>query len=215
VTRSGTIGSVPSTSPPLSLPGMATPPRSTLHSTAVRSHAHEEFTTAVLDQSFFLSLATIITPAQIAAKEPEKLRAFVAWLLVPRRATRQTRQPRGVEEWKGAAATFTISYARDTRRDGPADHKQLAQTAMDLGLPHPVHIHFNISASPELENNAGHDGSARKGRRAHLTHIQFHSYAANRQSAAFASQVPALAEYVNTHPNLTVDVGQSVRDHTS
>jgi formylmethanofuran dehydrogenase subunit A len=47
------------------------------------------------------------------------------------------------------------------------------------------------------------------GLRAHLTHIQFHSYGGDLDDqGAFCSKVPALAEYINTHPELTVDVGQ-------
>ena len=57
---------------------------------------------------------------------------------------------------------------------------------------------------------------ALEGRRAHLTHIQFHSYggdpATRASSLAGAAQ---LAEYVNAHPNLTVDVGQVLFGETT
>ena len=44
---------------------------------------------------------------------------------------------------------------------------------------------------------------------AHFTHIQFHSYGGGPDDqGTFCSKVPQLAEYVNAHPNLTVDVGQ-------
>src|SRR5581483_4028581 len=47
------------------------------------------------------------------------------------------------------------------------------------------------------------------GRRAHLTHIQFHSYGGTfGEQATFASRVPELAAVVNARPGLTVDVGQ-------
>src|SRR5690606_347822 len=42
-----------------------------------------------------------------------------------------------------------------------------------------------------------------------LTHIQFHSYGGNpNDQKTFCSEVPRLVEYVNSHDNLTVDVGQ-------
>ena len=48
-----------------------------------------------------------------------------------------------------------------------------------------------------------------EGRRGHLTHIQFHSYAGNPdEQSTFGSKVVELSDYVNSHPNLTVDVGQ-------
>src|SRR4029453_15169136 len=45
--------------------------------------------------------------------------------------------------------------------------------------------------------------------RGHLAHIQFHSYGGGEgDENGFNSKVVELVEYVNTHPNLTVDVGQ-------
>ena len=55
------------------------------------------------------------------------------------------------------------------------------------------------------------------GHRAHLAHIQFHSYGgdAPTRRASFDSQVAALAEYVNAHRELTVDVGQVLFGETT
>jgi formylmethanofuran dehydrogenase subunit A len=48
-----------------------------------------------------------------------------------------------------------------------------------------------------------------EGHRGHLTHIQFHSYGGNLDDqSTFCSKVPELVEYFNSHPNLTLDVGQ-------
>ncbi|MCH8829647.1 MAG: formylmethanofuran dehydrogenase subunit A, partial [Planctomycetes bacterium] len=48
-----------------------------------------------------------------------------------------------------------------------------------------------------------------EGRRGHLTHVQFHSYGGKPDDqATFCSEVPQLADYVNSHENITVDVGQ-------
>ena len=47
------------------------------------------------------------------------------------------------------------------------------------------------------------------GHRAHLAHIQFHSYGGSADDVgSIDSQVPLLADYLNAHPGLTVDVGQ-------
>jgi hypothetical protein len=84
-TRSGTTGSVPSTFATGYLyAGMgyttafdaAIPPLSA-------RHAHEEFhDTPILDKGFFLLFGNNhYVLKQIAANEPERLRAFVAWLL--------------------------------------------------------------------------------------------------------------------------------------
>jgi formylmethanofuran dehydrogenase subunit A len=54
------------------------------------------------------------------------------------------------------------------------------------------------------------------GRRVHLAHIQFHSYGGTPDNPAdFGSEVGPLAEYVNAHDKLTVDVGQVMFGETT
>ena len=216
LTRSGTVGSVPSTFATGYLyAGMG---YTTAFDAAIpplfARHAHEEFhDTPVLDKGFFLLFGNNhYALQQIHAREPEKLRAFAAWILGAAKGYAiKLVNPGGVEEWKSGRDNI---HDLDT----PVEHfdvtarqiiSSLAQTAMDLGLPHPVHIHCNNLGIPGNWKTTLATMEALEGRRAHLTHIQFHSYGGEPDNqAAFASQVPALAEYVNTHPNLTVDVGQ-------
>ncbi|MCA9098288.1 MAG: amidohydrolase family protein, partial [Planctomycetaceae bacterium] len=57
---------------------------------------------------------------------------------------------------------------------------------------------------------------ALEGHRGHLTHIQFHSYGGDPDNQqTFRSRVPELAEYINKHPNLSVDVGQVMFGNTT
>jgi formylmethanofuran dehydrogenase subunit A len=83
----------------------------------------------------------------------------------------------------------------------------LADAANQLGLPHPVHIHCN---------NLGVAGNAATtlasmetlaGRRAHFTHLQFHSYG-GEPGKSWASAAAKVIEYVNAHPEVSVDIGQ-------
>jgi formylmethanofuran dehydrogenase subunit A len=48
-----------------------------------------------------------------------------------------------------------------------------------------------------------------EGRRAHITHIQFHSYGsvAGKSADNPTSKAAEIAEYINTHPNISADVG--------
>jgi formylmethanofuran dehydrogenase subunit A len=223
LTRSGTTGSVPSTFATGYLyAGMgyttafdaAIPPLSA-------RHAHEEFhDTPIIDKGFFLLFGNNhYVLKQIAANEPARLRAFVAWLLSAGKGYAvKLVNPGGVEVWKEGGDNI-----HDL--DGAVEHfgvtprqiiTSLAQTAMDLGLPHPVHIHCNNLGLPGNWRTTLGTMQALQGRRAHLTHIQFHSYGgeANDQGK-FASKVPELAEYVNSHPNLTVDVGQVLFGETT
>jgi formylmethanofuran dehydrogenase subunit A len=83
----------------------------------------------------------------------------------------------------------------------------LAQVAADLGLPHPVHIHANNLGLPASWKTMLETMRALDGRRAHLAHVQFHSYGEG-PGRLLASRVEDLVEYVDTHDNLSVDVGQ-------
>lgn len=223
LTRSGTTGSVPSTFATGYLyAGMgyttvfdaAIPPLSA-------RHAHEEFhDTPIVDKGFFLLFGNNhYVMKQIAAKEPERIKAFVGWLLHAAKGYAiKVVNPGGVEVWKEGGDNI-----HDL--DGKVQHfdvsprqiiTTLSQTAMDLGLPHPVHIHCNNLGLPGNWKTTLATMQALEGRRAHLTHIQFHSYGGDPDDQGkFCSKVTQLAEYVNAHPNLTVDVGQVLFGETT
>jgi formylmethanofuran dehydrogenase subunit A len=57
---------------------------------------------------------------------------------------------------------------------------------------------------------------ALEGRRAHITHVQFHSYGGGEgDENTFNSKVAPLVDYVNSHKNITVDVGQVLFGETT
>jgi formylmethanofuran dehydrogenase subunit A len=223
LTRSGTTGSVPSTFATGYLYaglGYTTAFDAAIPPLGAR-HTHEEFhDTPVIDKGFFVLMGNNHYALKaIAANEPEKLRAFAAWLLGSAKAYAiKLVNPGGVEVWKEGASN--VSGLDD---QVPAFHvtprqiiTALAQTAMDLGLPHPVHIHCNNLGLPGNWTTTLDTMRALEGRRAHLTHIQFHSYGGGPDDqGSFRSHVTELADYVNTHPNLTVDVGQVLFGETT
>lgn len=78
-----------------------------------------------------------------------------------------------------------------------------------LRLPHPLHVHAsNLGAAGSVKSLLATMDAA-DGHRIHLTHIQFHSYG-NGGAQGFSSAAADVARYVNTHPNVSVDVGQVV-----
>src|SRR5262245_42864421 len=222
-TRSGTTGSVPSTFATGYLYaglGYTTAFDAAIPPLGAR-HAHEEFhDTPVIDKGFFVLIGNNhYALMQIAAREPQKLKAFAAWLLGSAKAYAiKLVNPGGVEVWKEGRGNVT-----GLDDEVPAFHvtprqiiQGLAQTAAELGLPHPVHIHCNNLGLPGNWATTLETMKALEGRRAHLTHIQFHSYGGGPDDqGTFRSHVPALAEYVNAHPNLTVDVGQVLFGETT
>src|SRR5262245_29183420 len=181
-TRSGTVGSVPSTFATGYLYaglGYTTAFDAAIPPLGAR-HAHEEFhDTPVIDKGFFVLMGNNhYALRQIAAGESEKLRAFAAWLLGSAKAYAiKLVNPGGVEVWKEGRGN--VSGLDDKVPAFGVTPRQiiqaLAQTAAELGLPHPVHIHCNNLGLPGNWATTLETMKALEGRRAHLTHIQFHS----------------------------------------
>lgn len=215
-TRSGTGGSVPSTFATGYLYaglGYTTAFDAAIPPLTAR-HTHEELhDTPIIDKGFYVLMGNNhYIMKQLAANEPERLRNYVAWLL---NATKgyacKLVNPGGVEVWK---ATGGNAHGLDDNVDhfGVTPRQIItgvSQAAGELGLPHPVHIHCNNLGIPGNWETTLETMKALEGRRGHITHIQFHSYGGDPDDqATFCSQVPALVDYVHSHDNLTVDVGQ-------
>jgi formylmethanofuran dehydrogenase subunit A len=156
---------------------------------------------------------------QIKAGEPERLKAYVAWLLNSAKGyAAKIVNPGGVEVWKATGGNATgiddaIDYFDVTPRQ---IIRGVAQAANELGLPHPVHIHCNNLGMPGNDATTMETMRSLEGHRGHITHIQFHSYGGNPdEQSTFRSEVPRLAEYVNSHKNITVDVGQVMFGETT
>lgn len=223
-THSGTMGSVPSTfATGYKYAGLgyttafdaAVPPLSA-------RHAHEEFEdTPCIDKGFYVLMGNNhFVMKSIQEHEPEKLRAFVAWLLGAAKGFAvKLVNPGGVEVWKHHAAgnVHSLDDHVDFYEVTPREIIQSMATAVDeLRLPHSVHIHCNSLGLPGNWQTTLGTMQALEGRRGHLTHIQFHSYGGGEADEnTFHSAVAPLAEYVNTHPNITVDVGQVLFGETT
>jgi formylmethanofuran dehydrogenase subunit A len=177
-------------------------------------HTHEEFhDTPVIDKGFLVLVGNNhFVLDHIAKGDAEAVRAFAGWLL---HATRgyglKIVNPGGVEAWKSGRSGDT-GLDQDTPGFGVTPRmivSGLATAADELRLPHPVHIHCNRLGLPGNWTTTLDTMKAVDGRRAHFTHIQFHSYGGGMEDqGTFCSKAPALAEYINAHPNLHVDVGQ-------
>lgn len=178
-------------------------------------HVHEEFEdTPCLDKGFFVLTGNhhYVLDA-LAERDPAKLREFLAWLL---RATRafapKLVNPGGVEMWKQQVDAANHGLDDPLGGFGVTGRQiisGIAQAAAELSLPHAVHIHCNRLGLPGNWRTTLETMRALDGRRGHLTHIQFHSYAGgDGDETTFGSAVQPLVEYFNQHDNVTVDVGQ-------
>ncbi|MCH8840873.1 MAG: formylmethanofuran dehydrogenase subunit A, partial [Planctomycetes bacterium] len=156
----------------------------------------------------------------IRENEPQKLKAFVAWLLSSAKGfAPKLVNPGGVEVWKHHASgnVHGLDEEVDHFRVTPRQIiSQVAAAADELRLPHSVHIHCNNLGMPGNWQTTLETMKALEGRRRHLTHIQFHSYGGGEgDENTFNSKVVPLAEYVNSHENVTIDVGQVLFGETT
>ncbi|MEQ8208933.1 MAG: formylmethanofuran dehydrogenase subunit A [Lacipirellulaceae bacterium] len=224
ITHSGTMGSVPSTfATGYKYAGLG---YTTAFDAAIpplgARHAHEEFDdTPCLDKGFYVLMGNNhYVMRSIQQNEPQKLKAFIAWLLRSAKGfAPKLVNPGGVEVWKHKQAgnvhglDSEVDHFRVTPRQIVS---QVTQAANELGLPHPVHIHCNNLGMPGNWETTLETMKALNGHKGHLTHIQFHSYGGgDGDEDTFNSKVTQLADYVNTHDNITVDVGQVLFGETT
>lgn len=216
-TRSGTLGSVPSTfATGYKYAGLgyttafdaAIPP-------LLARHAHEELCdTPCIDKGFFALMGNNHYVMRcVAQNEPQKLQAFIAWLLTASKAyAPKLVNPGGVEVWKSQRGG-NVHGLDETVPEFDITPRAIITTFVEaanaLRLPHPLHLHCNNLGLPGNWTTTLETMRALEGHRAHLTHIQFHSYGGGEgDENTFNSKTARLADYVNSHANVTVDVGQ-------
>ena len=224
ITHSGTMGSVPSTFATgykyIGL-GYTTAFDAAIPPLGAR-HAHEEFEdTPCIDKGLYVLMGNNHYVMQALQRdEPEQLKTFVAWLLASTKGfAPKLVNPGGVEVWKSHQAGNVSGL------DSKVDHfnvtpRQIIQgvswAADSLGLPHSVHIHCNNLGMPGNWTTTLETMQSLEGYRGHITHAQFHSYGGgDADENTFNSKVGPLADYVNSHPNITVDVGQVLFGETT
>jgi formylmethanofuran dehydrogenase subunit A len=216
-TRGGTLGAVPSTFVTgYKYAGLG---YTTAFDAAVAPlgarHAHHELAdTPCLDKGVFVLVGNNHYAMRcIEQGDREQLKMFLAWLLGAARAyAPKLVSPGGVEAWKSSPASrghglddavpgFNVTPRQIVR--------EIVAAANELRLPHPAHIHCNQLGMPGNWRTTLETMRAVEGLRAHFTHIQFHSYGGgDGDEHSMSSRVAELAEYVNSHANITVDVGQ-------
>jgi formylmethanofuran dehydrogenase subunit A len=174
---------------------------------ARHSHAELEDTPCVDGGIFVLMGNDEYLLRQVAAGELARARDYAAWVVGSTGGYAiKIVNPGGIEAWKSGQRNLNdldqpLAGKGVTPR---AILEALADAANSLKLPHPVHIHCNNLGVPGNAAVTLATMQALSGRRAHFTHLQFHSYGGPGWSSGAAS----LMEYVNSHPEVSVDVGQ-------
>ena len=217
LTRSGTGGSVPSTFATgyrYAALGYTTAMEAAVPPLGARHTLEELHDTPVLDKGFFALMGNNLLLYQLLqeGRREEFRHALAWWLSVSKAYAPKLVNPGGDELWKGQRNANITSLDDKIGSFDLTPRRVIAafiETGNELGLPHPVHIHCN---------NLGHTGNVAttletmrlaEGRRAHMAHIQFHSYgpAVGKSQQHPTSAARDIAAFVNAHPNISADVG--------
>jgi formylmethanofuran dehydrogenase subunit A len=174
-------------------------------------HTHEELgDIPIVDKcSMVLMANNELLLDLLEAGELERARHLVAWLIGTAKAYAvKAVNPGGVVCWKwGKNARQLSSPVEGYRNVTPATIiGGLARIVDDLGLPHPLHLHCNNLGAPGNVATTLETMKLLEGHRAHMAHLQYHAYGGD-DWGTMRSAAPAVAEYFNTHPNLTADAG--------
>lgn len=179
------------------------------------AHLHHEISDLPsMDAGFFVLVGNNHYVFDCIEKDdPQRLQAFLGWLLKRTGGyAPKIVNPGGVELWKQDRAGNVRDLDEPISRSGLTARKileSITRAANQLELPHPVHIHTNNLGIPGNWETTLDTMKTLQGQRAHLTHIQFHSYGGGDVSeSTMCSKCQPLAQYINEHPELSVDVGQ-------
>jgi formylmethanofuran dehydrogenase subunit A len=174
-------------------------------------HAHEEFAdTPCIDKAMFIVMGNNqFILERLAEGDAQAVRDYAGWLLGAAKGSAiKLVNPGGVEAWKFGGNVKDLRTVVEPYGVTAAQIiTGLARAAGELKLPHPVHIHCNNLGVPGNWSTTLETMKLLDGQAGHITHVQFNSYG-GADYGSMRSQVAELAEYVNTHPNLSVDVGQ-------
>lgn len=210
--RSGTGGTVPSTFTTgyrYAGLGYTTVFDAAIAPITARHTHHEMSDTPCIDAGCFVLMGNDDYLLKlIDAGERERARDYAAWLLGATGGYAiKVVNPGGVEAWKTPQRNLTaldepLGSSRVTAR---GILEALTDAANTLRLPHAVHIHANNLGMPGNVATTLESFRALEGRRAHFTHLQFHAYGTG---GGWKSAARELSDWVNGHPELSVDVGQ-------
>ena len=217
LTRSGTGGTVPSTFTTgyrYAALGYTAAMEAAVTPLGTRSTLEELQDTPVIDKGFFILVGNNVLLFRLLQEgRLEEFRHALAWWISATKAYAPKLVNPGADEmWKGGRNANITTLDQTIGPFELTPRKVIGafiQAANDLGLPHPVHIHCN---------NLGHSGNytttletmrIADGRKAHITHIQFHSYGsvAGKTTDNPTSMAREISAYINTHPNISADVG--------
>jgi len=228
VTRSGTGYSVPSTwvtGYKYAVMGYTTVNEPATPPLKAR-HTHEEFNDMpIIDKTSFPVFGNNwLVLDYIHEGDMDKLAGYVAWLL---RATKgyavKIVNPGGVENWAWGKNVHSLDDMVLHWEVTPRQIINSLREANDrLGLPHTIHVHGNNLGHPGVfkitketfEAVQGITPHSSRKTVMHITHLHFNAYGGSGWKD-FCSEAAELTDYLNSHNNITFDVGQAIFGDTT
>jgi formylmethanofuran dehydrogenase subunit A len=174
--------------------------------------AHMEMhDTPIIDKGGYVMLGSddFLLRMMAANKDQESINNYVAWTMNQSHAIGvKVVNPGGINAFKFNQRKLDLDENNQFYGVTPREILlRLARAVKELGVPHPLHVHgCNLGVpgnmSTTLDTMEGIEGLPM-----HMTHIQFHSYG-TEGDFKFSSGSAQIAEAINSHKNITVDVGQ-------
>ncbi|MBT2971793.1 MAG: formylmethanofuran dehydrogenase subunit A [Candidatus Thiodiazotropha sp. (ex Ctena orbiculata)] len=174
--------------------------------------AHMEMAdTPIIDTGGYAMLGNDDLLLQLIADgaEQQTINDYVAWTL---QATQcigiKVVNPGGINAFKFNQRALDVDDAHPHYRITPREIvAKLSRALHELAVPHPLHVHASNLGVPGNYLSTLATMEAAGGLPIHLTHIQFHSYGTEGERK-FSSSAAQIAEAVNNHTNVSIDVGQ-------
>ncbi|MDO7596811.1 MAG: formylmethanofuran dehydrogenase subunit A [Pseudomonadota bacterium] len=174
--------------------------------------AHMEMhDTPIIDKGGYVMLGSddFLLRMMAANKDQESINNYVAWTMNQSHAIGvKVVNPGGINAFKFNQRKLDLDENNQFYGVTPREILlRLARAVKELGVPHPLHVHGCNLGVPGNMNTTLDTMDGIEGLPMHMTHIQFHSYG-TEGDFKFSSGSAQIAEAINRHKNITVDVGQ-------
>ena len=167
--------------------------------------------TPMIDKGAFVMLGNddFFLRAMAEKKDFAFIKDYIAWTIHAAQALAvKIVNPGGISAFKFNQRQLDLDERHPHYGLTPRDIiLSLARGMKELGVPHPIHIHGCNLGVPGSMHSTLATIRAAEGLPMHLTHIQFHSYG-TEGDMKFSSGAPQIAELLNQHSNVSIDIGQ-------
>ncbi|MFG0261613.1 MAG: formylmethanofuran dehydrogenase subunit A [Novipirellula sp. JB048] len=134
---------------------------------------------------------------------------YVAWMITATQCIAvKVVNPGGISAFKFNERAFDVNTPHPKYGVTPSTIiRRLCRAVHEIGLAHPLHVHCSNLGVPGNIASTLATVEAADGLPIHLTHAQFHSYG-DCGPYKMSSAAESLVRILQSHPNVTIDVGQ-------